>query len=100
MVNLPSLVSLGASDSFVVYLGLTNGGAYPQAIDDQYPGYTISTANAGDCFYSFDGSTWTDLTDFDLTASFSIDAYTVPEPATLALLAAGAMLAIRRKRRA
>ena len=76
VVNLPSLVTLSAGESFVVYLGIANGGSYMQAIDYSYPGYCTSTAGPGQSFYSFDGATWGDLQTFDTTASFAVNAYT------------------------
>ena len=102
VVDLDTLVSLDPSDDFAVYLYLTNGGTYPQAIDFYYPGYSsASTASAGESFYSFNGTTWTDLYTYDTTANFSIKAYMgTPEPGTflLALLAAGAAAWVRRRR--
>jgi hypothetical protein len=42
VVDLPSLVALGAGEDLVIYLGITNGGTYMQAIDCSYPG-TVSS---------------------------------------------------------
>jgi C1A family cysteine protease len=78
VVDLPSLVGMGAGNDFVIYVGITDGGTYMQAIDDSYPGYTTDIANPGGSFYSFDGVTWTDLQTFDGTASFAVNAYMLP----------------------
>ncbi len=80
-IDLPSAVSLTASDPFYVYLELTNGGDYPQAYDYAYtatwgPYSTSSTASAGESYYSFNGMNWTDLTTHDSTANFAIKALT------------------------
>jgi C1A family cysteine protease len=98
VVDLDSLVRLGADDDFAVYLDIQNGGAYPQAIDYKYTGYSsASTAAAGESYYSFDGIEWTDLYSWDATANFSVKVYTIPEPATLVLLVSGALLLVRRR---
>ena len=75
-VNLSSTVSLKTGDKFYVSLHLSNGGAFPLAVDYQsYYNYSSnSTANPGESFYSFDGSTWGDLNAFDPTANFCIKA--------------------------
>jgi C1A family cysteine protease len=77
-VDLPSGVPLTANDSFYVYLHLTNGGEYPQAVDRQsYFKYSsASTANPGESYHSSDGVSWTDLTTWNATANFSIKALT------------------------
>jgi C1A family cysteine protease len=77
VIDLNSLISLGANDDFVVYLKLTNNGSYPQAVDYAVSGYCNSTASTGESYYSFDGNTWTDLYTWNNTADFSIKAYTV-----------------------
>lgn len=95
VVDLDSLVSLGNNDDFAVYLYITNGGDYPQAVDYMVSGYdSASTANPGESYYSFNGTNWTDITTWDNTADFSIKAYMIPEPSTLLLLGmAGAAFA-------
>jgi len=100
VIDLDSLLALSASDDFLIYLWIQNGGDYPQAFDARYLGYnSTSTAAPGESYYSFDGLTWTDLTTWDATANFSVKAYMVPEPATMVLLALGAGLVLARKRR-
>lgn len=76
-VDLPTSVSLTAGDSFYVYVGITNGGQYPHSMDYRKPGYdSASTASPGESYYSFNGTTWTDLTTYDPTANFCIKALT------------------------
>jgi C1A family cysteine protease len=80
-IDLPSSIPLTAGDSFYVYLNLTNGGNYPQAVEHEWYGYTSNcTANPGESFYSFDNINWTDLTTYDNTANFCIKALTTTEP--------------------
>jgi hypothetical protein len=74
---LPSKVQLTPGDDFYVYLHITDGGSFPQAFDYRYPGYTSnSTASPGESYYSFNGSTWTDINAWNNTANFSIKAFT------------------------
>jgi C1A family cysteine protease len=76
-VDLPSKVQLTPGDDFYVYLHITDGGSFPQAFDYRYPGYTSnSTASPGESYYSFNGSTWTDINAWNNTANFSIKAFT------------------------
>lgn len=87
VLDLDSLVSLPSNDDFVVYLHITDGGAYPQAVDYAVSGYnSASTASPGESFYSFNGSSWTDLTSWKSTANFSIKVFGVPEPGQFIML--------------
>ena len=81
-VDLPSSVSLTADQHFYVYLGITNGGDFPMAIDRAYSGYSSSTANVGQSYYSFNGTSWTDLTTYNSTANFCIKALTSSSDST------------------
>ena len=76
-VPLSTPVSLSTSDStFSVVTYLTSAGSYPSAYEGVVGGYTSgATASAGQSYYSFDGSSWTDLTTFDNTANFCLKAY-------------------------
>ena len=90
VVDLSSTLLLNPNATFYVELALTNGGSYPQAIDYAESGYTSTKmASLGESYYSFDGTSWTDLASWDNTADFSVNAYlvSVPEPGTFALLA-------------
>ena len=102
VLDLPDLLPLEAGDDFVIYLHLTNGGDYPQAIDYRYAAYNSnSTASAGESYYSFDGTSWTDIYTWNQTANFSIKAYTVavPEPSVVVLGIVGLIsLAVVRRR--
>jgi C1A family cysteine protease len=81
-VDLPAEVPLTTGKTFYVYLAISNGGAYPQSIDYRVEGYdSASTASPGQSYYSFDGTTWKDLTSYSTwtsTANFSIKALTSP----------------------
>ena len=100
VIDLDSAVTVDDGD-FVVVLNITNGGTYMMAFDYAVADYTsTSTASAGESYYSFNGSSWTDLTTWNSTANFSIKAYVVPEPATMGLLVVGAIVLVRRRRRA
>ncbi|MBN1590495.1 MAG: hypothetical protein JW888_13350 [Pirellulales bacterium] len=94
VVDLDAIVELIADDEFVVCLYLDNGfvsgdTTYYQAFDFAADGYSSTcTASLGESYYSFDGSTWTDLASWDGTANFAVKAFVdaVPEPATLAMI--------------
>ncbi len=100
VVDLDPYVALPDND-FAVYLYLDNDGDYYQAVEYTMAEYCTSTSEAGQSYYSFDGSVWGDLYyDWDNTANFSIKAYATPEPATMALFALGlAGLGARLRRR-
>jgi autotransporter-associated beta strand protein len=77
-VDLPALVPLTAGTPYYVCVHLTNGGDYPMAASFMDSGYDSDcTAQPGHSYYSFDGTTWADLTGADSTASFCIKALTV-----------------------
>ena len=74
-VDLTTPVSLTAGDDFYVYVGITNGGTYPQAIDYRVSGYdSASTASSGPKLLQHRCGTWTDLTTWNSTANFCIKA--------------------------
>ena len=76
-IDLPTAVNLTAGSKFYVYVGITGGGTYPSAVDYRYAGYdSASTASPGQSYYSFNGTSWTDLTTWNSTANFCIDALT------------------------
>ena len=76
-VALPSPVLLSAGQSFYVELHLTNGGDFPLAYSNRVSGYTDAcTAQPGQSYSSFDGTSWGDMTSFDSTSSLCINAYT------------------------
>jgi C1A family cysteine protease len=74
-VDLASVVSLYAGNDFYVSLRITNGGDYPMAVDYRCSGYdSASSAAAGQSYYSYNGTTWTDLTTWNSTANYCIKA--------------------------
>ena len=87
VVDLDAYLTLPDND-FAVYLYLDNAGDYYQVFEKTST-YCTSTSEAGQSYYSFNGSSWTDLYSYNNTANFSIKAYAVPEPATMALFALG-----------
>jgi len=106
VIDLDQLLPLTAGDDFAVYLHITNGGTAPMAMDLADSGYSSgSTASAGESYYSFAGTSWTDLTSYNSTANFSIKAYTqsTPEPGTFVLFACyagivGVFIRVRKRR--
>lgn len=105
MIDLASEIELGADDDFVVVVGFPNSPVqYMSAMDyDSFAeeGWHYSdgsTASPGESFFSFDGSNWSDLTAIWPTANFAINAYTVPEPASMGLLFLGGLAMLRRRR--
>lgn len=112
VIDLDNWLTLGASEDFVVYLYLTDAGGYPQTGEwyvyapnpQSLENYTSNaTASPGESYYSFNGSSWTDLYyGFDTTANFAIKAYMMtPEPGTaiFALIAVGAAAWVRRRKK-
>ncbi len=103
-VDLDTLVPLTAGDDFYIFLELSTGGqAYDRTSDvelllgDAAAGTTIvSAAGPGQSYY-FDAGTWLDLYDLDETANFCIKGLTVPEPATLSIVALGVLVLLRRR---
>jgi C1A family cysteine protease len=78
-VDLTSAISLSAGNDFYVSLHITNGGTWPMAIDYRAYGYSsAASAAAGQSYYSYNGTTWTDLwtnqVDWRTTANFCIKA--------------------------
>jgi C1A family cysteine protease len=91
-IDLTTPVSLSAGNKFYVYLNIAGGGAYPLAYDYAVGGYdSACTASPGQSYYSTTGSSWTDLTTFNSTANFCINALVQSgsaTPAAPALVAA------------
>lgn len=74
-VDLTTPVSLTAGNKFYVYLNIANGGTYPLAFDYAISGYdSACTASPGQSYYGFNGTSWTDLTTWNSTANFCINA--------------------------
>ena len=76
-VPLSKSVSVTSGSRFSVVLKLTTPGfSYPQAIEYASTGISSgATASSGQSYYSSNGSSWTDLTQWNGTANFCIKAY-------------------------
>jgi VCBS repeat-containing protein len=83
-VVLPTPVSLEAGQTFSVVVKLTTSGyTYPIAFERYWSGYSSgATANPGESYISYTGTSWTDLTDSGIsyasTANVCLKAYTNP----------------------
>ncbi len=101
-VDLAEAVNIGPNDDFVVLLDFTDGADQVMAYSRDGTGYTgsIEMIENNWCFY-YDtiDEQWEDLADHWDGSAFTVKAYGVPEPATLSLLAIGAMGVLRRRRR-
>jgi C1A family cysteine protease len=74
-VDLASAVSLYEGNDFYVSLHITNGGTYCMAVDYRWAGYnSASSALADQSYYSYNGTSWNDLTTWESTANFCIKA--------------------------
>ena len=51
--------------------------------------YCTSTSAPGQSYYSFEGSSWSDLYAWDSTANFALKGYETPEPTAMALVLLG-----------
>ena len=76
-IALPAGYPVTSGAAFVVAVKLTTPGYnWPLAFEAAYSGYSsTATAAAGQSYYSFNGTSWTDLTTFDATANACIKAY-------------------------
>jgi C1A family cysteine protease len=76
-IKLDRDVWLNRGESFSVILRLqTPGYNFPAAYEYRLPGYSsAAAANPGQSFYSDDGISWADLTDWRATANFCIKAF-------------------------
>lgn len=80
-VDLPAPILLAAGNDFYVSLHMTNGGDFPLAFDYAVANFSsTSTASPGQSYYSFGGTSWTDLTSWNATANFCIKALTKEVP--------------------
>ena len=77
-IPLSSKASLSARERFSVVIQLTTPGYnYPLAFEYASPRYSSeATASAGETFMSSNGSSWTDFTSYNGSASFCCKAYT------------------------
>ncbi len=77
-VTLSTTAALTAGQRFAVVIKLTTPGYnYPLPYEFATSGYSSdATASPGQGYYSANGSTWTDLTDYRSTANFCIKAFT------------------------
>ncbi len=87
-IPLSSTVPITKGQRFSIVLKLTTPGyGYPHAMEYAYSGYSSqATASSGQSFYSSNGSSWTDLTEWNSTANFCIKAYTKAATAPVATL--------------
>ncbi len=76
-IPLAQAVSVASGSRFSIVLNLTTPGySYPHAIEYANTGVTSSAGAApGQSFYSSNGQSWTDLTQWNGTANFCIKAY-------------------------
>lgn len=80
-IPLPATVALAPGDVFSICVAITNGGTYPAAMEYAIAGVSSgATASSGQSYYSFDGTSWTDLTTWNATANFCIKAFTENVP--------------------
>jgi C1A family cysteine protease len=76
-VPLSSPVSLPATDTSFSIVTYITGDQYPSCFEQAVGGYSsAASASAGQSYYSFNGSSFTDLTTFDSTANFCIKGFT------------------------
>jgi C1A family cysteine protease len=76
-IKLATPVALTPNTKFSVVVQLsTPGYTYPVPIEMSLGGYSITTANAGESFFSEDGSIWEDAVTFDSTTNVALKAYT------------------------
>ena len=94
-IDLPTPVHLTAGNDFYVYINITNGGSYPLAFDYAVSGWSSScTASPGQSYYSFNGTSWTDLNTWNSTANFCIKALvTATAPPEITVLGGGVAIA-------
>ncbi|MEN6458014.1 MAG: lectin like domain-containing protein [Thermoguttaceae bacterium] len=89
-VDLSSAISLASGNDFYVCLHIISSSGFPMAMDYEIDGYTSDcVASSGQSYYSFNGTSWTDLTSHKSTANFCIKAYvldTSAEPTTVTLV--------------
>ncbi len=84
-ITLPSTISLTNGDSFGIQVKFTTPGyLYPLPTEDVVALYSSgASANAGESYYSLNGTDFTDITTYSATMNVCIKGLTVPE-ATLA----------------
>jgi len=103
-VDLDTLVPLTEGDEFYILLELSAGGqAYDRTSEVETllgmsaTATTVVSASSPGQSYYLDGGDWLDLHDYNETANFCIKGLTVPEPATLSLVAFGVLVLLRRR---
>jgi C1A family cysteine protease len=76
-IKLAAPVALTPNTKFSVVVRLTTPYyLYPVPIETSYPGYSSTTANLGESFFSADGTAWDDAIDFESTTNVALKAYT------------------------
>ena len=71
---------LGTGTKFSIVVHVTNASTTPLVVSNTWTGYATTTSSPGRGFYSNNGTTWTDIYNWDNSANICVKAYTtVPD---------------------